>query len=930
MPPVLRVLSLGGLMVLNLYASIFAAHPQSNLDLRSTRREYRDPAKMRGFEEKLDGWADSLARHNAGMSRAAHSFKSGREYLTIREQQVIGAWTGDFVVNDDAIGSRLQHYPAIAFDQSGNFTITWTDWRICYPDIYAKRYDSSGAPLDSGFRVSDGPLDAERKFSAIGIDGCGNFIITWEDERDGNFDIYAQRYYSSGVPLGSIFKANDDTGSASQGASSIASDSGGNHVIIWQDYRNGHWDIYAQRYDSLGTPLGTNFRVNDDTGTATQGAPSIAMDGSGSFVIVWHDDRNGNLDIYAQRYDPSGVPLDSNFRVDDDIGTSAQGVPAIVSDYFGSVVITWRDQRNDWGDIYAQRYDYSGVPLGSNFRVNDDVGSTDQRDPAISLHESGTFIITWSDKREVPFCNVYAQRYDSSGTPLGANFKVTDSYGTSSPYYAGVAIDGSGSFVIVWDDHRIDDWDVYAQRFDSAGTPLGGNFRINNPDDDIGCILQQFPCMATDGHGKLIVAWWDFRNNSNWGDIYAQRLDSSGAHLDSNFMVNDDGEEELGQYFLDVGMDGSGSFVVTWEDTREEGWDIFAQRYDSTGTPLGANFKVNSDTGNNDQYYPAVAMDKFGNFVIAWEDWRLIDPNIYAQRYDASGAPQGSNFKVNEDTGPAWQAMPTVATDGQGNFIIAWIDNRMGDDDIAAKRYNSSGEILNPDFRANDVPGSAYYPMWINPAVTPAVAADEQGNFIIAWTDERNYDWWPDIYAQRYNSGGYPVGSDFRVNNDYVPAMQWEISAASDGRGNFVITWADSRYGNWDVYAQKYDSSGTPLGSNYFVPDPGYASSGQEHPEVAADGYNIYFTWMDDRRGGGWDIFAKVAEGDWPFVRGDANADGLVNIADAVYLINYLFVGGPPPLPLDAGDANSDGMLNIADVIYLVNYLFLGGPPPCS
>jgi len=64
------------------------------------------------------------------------------------------------------------------------------------------------------------------------------------------------------------------------------------------------------------------------------------------------------------------------------------------------------------------------------------------------------------------------------------------------------------------------------------------------------------------------------------------------------------------------------------------------------------------------------------------------------------------------------------------------------------------------------------------------------------------------------------------------------------------------------------------------------------------------------------------------FMRGDANADGIVDIADVVYLINYLFVDGPPPDPLEAGDANCDGIVDIADAVYLINYLFLSGPPP--
>jgi hypothetical protein len=65
-------------------------------------------------------------------------------------------------------------------------------------------------------------------------------------------------------------------------------------------------------------------------------------------------------------------------------------------------------------------------------------------------------------------------------------------------------------------------------------------------------------------------------------------------------------------------------------------------------------------------------------------------------------------------------------------------------------------------------------------------------------------------------------------------------------------------------------------------------------------------------------------------VRGDANGDCKVGVSDMVYLINYLFKGGPVPVPLEVGDCNCDGKVTVGDVIYLINYLFKGGPAPCS
>ncbi len=65
-----------------------------------------------------------------------------------------------------------------------------------------------------------------------------------------------------------------------------------------------------------------------------------------------------------------------------------------------------------------------------------------------------------------------------------------------------------------------------------------------------------------------------------------------------------------------------------------------------------------------------------------------------------------------------------------------------------------------------------------------------------------------------------------------------------------------------------------------------------------------------------------------PFLTGDSNHNGVIDASDVVYLINYLFKGGPEPDPLESGDANCDGNVSVSDVVYLINYLFKGGPAP--
>ncbi len=450
------------------------------------------------------------------------------------------------------------------------------------------------------------------------------------------------------------------------------------------------------------------------------------------------------------------------------------------------------------------------------------------------------------------------------------------------------------------------------------------DFLVN--DDTCSACSQINPAIALDPSGNFIIAWYDERNwDSSRYDIYAQRYDSLGTLLGFNLKVNNDSGFGW-QRWPSVAMDGSGNFVITWVDERSGYRDIYAQRYDSSGSPVGLNFKVNDDTGAASQLYPAVISDDAGNFVITWQDYRNGNYNydIYAQRYDSSGAPLDSNFRVNDDTGPNIQAYPAIAIDGFGDFVITWHDYRHGSMyvHIYAQRYESSGTPLGSNFKVSEDVGNVAQ-------VYPAVATDDSGNFIITWENTRNgWDNY-DIYAQRYDSSGAPLGSNFRVNDDTGITEQKGSAVASDSSGNFVITWKDERNSNSDIYAQRYNSDGSSEGSNYLVLNPQYAYFGQVGPAVVANSSHIYFTWMDNRRGKGWDIYAKVIDWGWPRnVCGDVNKDDEIDIADVVYLINYLFIGGPAPNPLWVGDVNSDEVVDVTDVVYLINYLFIGGPLP--
>ena len=742
----------------------------------------------------------------------------------------------DFLVNDDTTSILAQYTPAVARNSSGSFIITWMDCRNDFSgDIYAQRYNSSGIPLGSNFQVNNDAGIAAQSFPDAGMNRYGYFVITWEDQRLGYSDIYAQRYDSSGLAAGHNFLVNDDTGVFEQFSPAIAVGGSGNFIICWTDYRKGNADIYAQRYNSSGKTLGDNFKVNDDSGSTYQESPAICVDGSGNFILTWQDYRDKNWDIYAQIYDSLGNPAGGNFKANDDPGNDYQKSPDIGTDYSGNFVITWRDERNGNSDIYAQRFDLSAAPQNSNFKVSDGPGFAYQGYPALCIDLSGKFYITWTDYRNGNR-DIYAQGYDSTGTPIGSNFRINDDSGNAFQEYPDIAVDSSGSFVLAWQDLRQGNSDIYAQRFDLTGAPEGSNFLVNK---DYGVNEQGYPDITVDDYGNFVLAWQDYRKG-NW-DIYVQRYNSSGTPLGFNLKANDD-TAEAHQKYPSIDMDDSGNLISAWQDYRNGNWEIYAQRFDYSGVPSGPNFRVDSLGGVS----PVVDVDAAGNFVVIWSDGR-----VKAQRFDSSGTPVDTILRVSGYGG----SNPDIAVDNPGNFVITWEDYRNDryKPDIYARRYDSLANPLDTTFKVNDDTG-------IVNQRTPAISMYDSGDFIITWQDERNGNY--DVYAQRYDLSGNPVGSNLKVNDDPGNHNQWSPDVVVTSSGEFIITWHDYRNGNPDIYAQRYDSFGATLGNNYMVNNPHFASFDQTIPAIASSGSNLYFAWMDNRKGN-WDIYAKVV--DWSY-----------------------------------------------------------------
>lgn len=767
---------------------------------------------------------------------------------------VQGVAVDDFLVNDDTTGGEWQGQPSIAMDDRGKFVMVWEDKRNGNSDIYFQRYDASGARQGDNQKANDDTGIVNQRTPTVAMDANGNFVIAWVDYRSGG-NIYFQRYDASGIKLGNNRKADDETSKVSSTNGwfvSIAMDSEGHFVIAWVDDRNSvYGDIYFQRFDTSGSKQGSSQKANDDAGNVWHASPVIAMSGNGNCVIAWRENRNGVGRIYFQRYNEFGARLGNNQRTNLVSGEAWGDPPSIAMNGHGGFAIAWINYDFGVFATYFQRYDMSGTMQGDNQKVNNDIESPRLYNPAIAMDDSGGIAVAWQSEKigQRYRYDLYLQQFDANGERRGSNQHVNVDTGSAWLESQSLAMAANGDFAIVWADNRQGNSDIYFQRYDDSGNRFEKNQKAN---DDTGSARQRFAKIAMEENGDFILAWLDTRNGN--ADVYFQRYNSSGDILGNNQQVTDQARD-FGQT-PSVAVDGAGNFVIAFGQQRSENsWekDIYFQRYDASGARQGKKQQVNDFSDDGGQS-PAIAMDNNGNFVIAWDDLRNESNNIYFQRFDTSGGKQGGNQKVSEHEGS--QSRPEIVMHSSGNFIIAWDDGRDGDRDIYFQRYDVSGSRQANNQKANDDTGSEFQ----NNA---GIAIDGNGNFVIAWRDSRNGN--PDIYFQRYDAFGIMQGDNQKANDDAGSARQSYPAIAMEPGGNFVIVWQDYRNDARlpDIMGQRYYADGSKRGSNYRIVADGPLKL-EERPVVAANAQQIVIAWEDYRRPGkGSDIFAKIASWDW-------------------------------------------------------------------
>jgi len=396
------------------------------------------------------------------------------------------------------------------------------------------------------------------------------------------------------------------------------------------------------------TPVGAEFRANTFT-TNSQSAPAIAVDSVGDYVVVWESqqDTGGSFGIYGQRYDENGAKVGGEFQINN-YTTEEQRSPAVAMDANGNFVVAFEsfDQDASGYGIYARRFNNAGVAQGAAFLVNTTTLDSQIR-PTVAMDGDGDYVIAWESYTDGDNVGVYYQMFSETDALIGTEMlvNVTTADAQANP---AVAMDNDGDFVITWQSYLQDGsgYGVFARRYNSAGSPLGGEFRPNQYTTG----QQREPAIALDMNGDFIIAWESFAQDGSGTGIYAREYANNGNALAPEFLVNSTTTAD--QRTPTIAIAANGNFVVSWSSFGQEpnSYGIYARRFLANGIPDGGEVHVNTFTANH-QKVPASGGDSAGNFVTVWQSENQDSTNssgIFGQRFRTAFPPKLSSIKIND------------------------------------------------------------------------------------------------------------------------------------------------------------------------------------------------------------------------------------------------------------------------------------------
>lgn len=372
-------------------------------------------------------------------------------------------WSDSNRVNDDA-GTTQQDRPSIALGTDGATYLVWDDFRSgSHADIYFSRRDPTTGAWSASQKVNDDATTRTQFNAALAVDGSNNAYAVWQDQRDGNktpdTNIYAAKRSTSTGTWGSNARVNDDTKAVTQRDPRIAVQSDGAATAVWIDFRSNQWNVYSARLAAGATSWSANLRVTDNT-SARKELPDVAVAPDGTAHAVWDDDRNGNFDVFHATLAPGATAWSVNRKVSDDAGAAAQYYARIGVDGTGNIVIIWLDDRDATTTVRMSR-----LPAGSSTweasRVISDAAAIPVA-TAIGVRSDGNAFAAWQDARGTSY-DVWGSDYSASSNSWSAAALVSDDPASTAQLRPTAALNHT-EVAVAWRDDRGGNADIRARR----------------------------------------------------------------------------------------------------------------------------------------------------------------------------------------------------------------------------------------------------------------------------------------------------------------------------------------------------------------------------------------------------------------------------------------------------------------------------------
>jgi len=572
-----------------------------------------------------------------------------------------------------------------------HYLVAWTDMRGGYftPDIYFTLATSDGQPL-----APDGVLlcGAEGDQSEPDVIWTGQeFVVIWQDARSGDFDLYTARVAPDGTvldPGGLAFYV----GPGDQMHPEMAWDQS-RALVTWEHYTGAERDVWGQFYDPA-TPGGLPFPICAETGE--QGGPAVAWNGSsGMYLVVWHDDRNGNLDVYARVVTGDGYLLWS-FPVAD---TAAPELyPAAASDGRYTLVVY---QEGFW--LGSPPPDVRGAvvyPLAPQVWPSFPIaaGAYAEHFPAVDFKRSDEgapeYLVAWGDTRDDE-ADVFAARVATDGTVLDpGGFRVSSA--AQHRQDAAVGFDGS-QYLVAWSEW-VSEPGVACARVAADGTPIDIDaIRVVDLDT-----WERCPQVASTPFRSLVI-WQDERN------FPTSEVDIYGAWVDPDGVVYPPGEplctEPGKQIDLALAWDGANSFLVAYAQKRYgEYSDVWGLIVHADGSPIIGPFPICQAPLAQTNVHATFGQS---DFMVVWQDERnAFNADLYAARVAPDGTvldPDGRAIVVSDEL---HERYPRVSWNGQ-NYLAVYERNDGSQSDTYGVRLAPDGSVLTEPFPILLTPGKS-------------------------------------------------------------------------------------------------------------------------------------------------------------------------------------------------------------------------------